>query len=157
MRIRRKICGEIAFNVAPVQGQPTKPLFAEIGQSGRALQQVISPEPGQAAESSLQAAGPIDADSVGIFRPPVPPLTQNFVRVTVIARKPVRLGQGYEMLVPVEFPCDLAVTNFLEIQIAYPMKHFSRGPLAMDEVQVQVNGAAVGDVVITQQVEAVLQ
>src|SRR5258708_12640398 len=128
MRVRRKICGEIAFNVAPVQGQPSTPLFAEIGQSGRALQQVISPEPGQAAESSLQAAGPIDADSVGIFRPPVPPLTQNFVRVTVIARKPVRLGQGYEMLAPVELPFNLAVTILLAIQRRPPIKHFSRRP-----------------------------
>src|ERR1700716_818189 len=77
MCVGRKICGKIAFNVAPMQRQPTKPLSAEIGQPRRALQQAIRPEPGQAAESLLQAAGPIDADGVGIFRPPVPPLTQN--------------------------------------------------------------------------------
>src|SRR5712671_572256 len=147
--IWRKVCRKIALNVAPMQGQATKPLFAEVGQSGRALQQVISPEPGQAAETGLQAAGPIDADGVGILRPPVPPLAQNSVRVTVIARQPVRLGQGYEMLMAVQFPCDLAVTDFPEIQIGYPMKHFSRGTLAVHQVQVPVNRAVISEVAIT--------
>ena len=77
------------------------------------------------------------------------PLAQNFVRVTVIARQPIRLGQGYEMLVPVKFPRDLAVTDFLEIQIGYPMEHFSRDTLAVHKVQMPVNGAAIGEILVT--------
>src|SRR4030088_3085632 len=56
MRVGGKICGKIACNVAPIQRHPTKPLFAEIGQPRRTLQQVVRPEPCQAAKSRLQAA-----------------------------------------------------------------------------------------------------
>src|SRR5271170_4355165 len=156
MRIGRKISRKIALEVASVAAQAAQPLVAKVGQSASPFQQVIAPKPGETSKCRFQTAGPIDADGVGIVGLPLPPLPQHFVDKPGIARQPVGLRESDEVLMAIQLPRDLAITHFVEIQIAHLVKQLLRSSLPVNKVEMPVNYRAIVEIFVAQQVEAML-
>jgi hypothetical protein len=72
---------------------------------------------------------------------------------------PVRryaLGKGHEMLVPIQFPDDFDVARFRKIEVGYLVKSFATPTLAMHAVTVPIDGGAIVQILVPEQVEAVL-
>src|SRR5450631_3643059 len=115
---------------------------------------MAAPNPGQTSKSDFKAAGPIDADRVGIVGLPLAPLPQDLIGKPGIARQPVCLRQGDEVLVAIKLPRDLAVTGLVEIQITHLVEQSLRSSFSVDRIDVPVNRAAVVEILITHQVEA---
>src|SRR5579859_1363705 len=153
MSVRRKIGRKVFLDVAPVQPQTAQPFVAEVRKSLRTFEQMVGPQPGQASESDLQTAGPIDASRIRILSPPMAPLPQHFVRKTWIARQTISLRQCHEMLMPVEFPRDLAVPDLIEIEKTHLVENRLAGASSVNRVQMPVNWAPVIQVFITEQVK----
>src|SRR6516162_5398333 len=96
------------------------------------------PEPGHAAERHFQTAGPVYADRVGVLLLPVVPLVEQLAGILFLAADAVGLGQGNEMLVPIQLPDSLRVTHLRKIEIANAEPGFTRDPLVVDNVQLPV-------------------
>src|SRR5208282_2724106 len=115
---------------------------------------MIGPKPGQTSECNFQTARPINTDRVRVVDLPVPPLAQDLVDEVRIAGQPIGLRQGDKMLMAIQFPGDLAVTRFFEIQITHFVKNLPGSPLPVDRVEMPVNRIAVLNALIPQQVKA---
>src|SRR5579862_1426736 len=116
----------------------------------------MGPDPRQTAERNFETAGPVDARRIRILRLPMPPLAQGLIRKTPVAREPVGFPQRDQMLMAVEFPRNLAVAHFGEIQISNFVKRLPRSLLSVYRVKVPVDRPAIIEVFITEKVEAVL-
>ena len=86
----------------------------------------------------------------------MPPLEKQFVGKLLFARKSIGLSQCDQMLMPVQFPGDLAVANFLEIEIANLERRLTRRPLSVNSVAVPVDFCTVIQAFVPEQVKAVL-
>jgi len=117
------------------------------------FQQLVCPNPRQTAKRNLKTAGPIDAYGVRIFRVPVPPLPENFVRVAPIVRQSIRLGQGYQVLMTIQFPYDFAIADLIEVEIVDPMERLLRGRFAIYQIAMPGNGVSIVQVFMAEQIE----
>src|SRR5580658_4192996 len=86
---------------------------------------------------------------------PTLPLLKDFFRVTPIFRQSICFGQGYKVLMPVQFPSDFAVSNFLEIEISDLVKGLFRSLFCMHGVEVPIDPLTVVKVFITEKVKLV--
>ena len=84
---------------------------------------------------------------------PVRPMRENLAHKLVIARKPVRFGQSDKMLMTVEFPGNLRVSHFCEIEILYLEPGFAWSTLAMHHIRVPVDLRTIIEILVAQQVE----
>src|SRR6266571_8773406 len=111
---------------------------------------MIGPEPRHAAKRGFQTAGPIDSSRIRVLGLPVPPLAQCLVGKAAITREPVGFSQSDQVLMAVQFPCDLAVANFREVQISNFVKCLPRSPLSVDCIQMPIDRLAVVKVFIAE-------
>src|SRR3954462_12831498 len=132
----------MALDMASVKSQSAEPFVAEVGNSRSTLHNVGGPQPGQAAESRFQAAGPVNAYRIGVFCPPVPPLPQHLVGKAAIACQSVGLGQRDQVLMAIQFPRDLAVPDLRKIQIMNLVKRLSRSSFSVNGVEMPVDRTA---------------
>jgi hypothetical protein len=102
---------------------------------------VAYPEPGQRAEGDFERTGPIDANRVGVLALPVRPLGQDLVAET-------GLRQCDKVLVAVQLPDDFVVADLIEVEEGDLVPRFARGALAMDGVEVPVDGGSEIEVLI---------
>ena len=86
---------------------------------------------------------------------PVLPLRDQLIGELWIARKPVGLGQRHQMLVAVEFPSNLRVAHFLDVEVLHIEPWLGRTALAMHEVEVPIDLRAVVQILVPQKVEPV--
>src|SRR5438309_3054807 len=145
------------INVASGNSQCLKPLRAKPwDQTLRTLKHKVHPKPRKASKRHLKTAGPVHANGIWILAMPALPLPEQFRNKLLVAAKTVRFGQGDQMLVPVQLPCNFAVADFCEIQVPDFVPHLSRGLLAMDAIAVPINFPTVIQILVTEQIEAML-
>ena len=131
MGVRRKIGGKIALDMPAANPQRVKQVAGEgVRRNRTSLTQMTNPEPRKAAKANLQAAGPIDPEWIRIFVAPVVPLAKDFASKPLLSRESIRSGKRGEVLVPIQFPDDLGISDFAEIEIADLEPHFQRRPFA---------------------------
>jgi len=76
------------------------------------LKKLKGPKPEQTrTKSNFQAAGPVDAELRGILIHPSVEMGDERSGVAFIARQPIGLAQRCEILMPVQFPNNLFVTE----------------------------------------------
>ena len=127
---------------------PLKTLGERIGSKS------FHPQPGKSTEADFEAARPIDANGVRILRTPVVPLRDDLIHEPPIIRDGVSFGQRNQMLVPVQFPDNFRVADFLIIEITDLEPGLARRLFTADSIEVPVDFASVIKAFITEQVEA---
>ena len=85
----------------------------------------------------------------------MPPLLKYLVCVTPIFGQTIRLGQGDQVLMTVQFPRDLAIADLVEIEIANPVKGLLRSPFAVDQVEMPIDRISVFQIFIAEEVKLV--
>jgi hypothetical protein len=88
---------------------------------------------------------------------PMAPLAQDFIGKTRVLGKPVCLGQRDQMLMPVEFPDNLAVSHLFEVEILDAIEHFPGSLPRVDKIEMPIDGRSVCKVGVSQQIEAVVK
>src|ERR1700693_5211244 len=155
MRVGRKIRREITLDVPSVKRPTAQPLLAEIGQTGSTLQEMISPQPGQAAERDFQAACPVNACGIWVRGLPMPPLPQDLICKAAVVGETVCFGKRHHVLMTIQFPCDLAIANLGIVQVMNFIKCFSRSSFLVNCVPMPVNLATVVKTGVFEQIEKI--
>src|SRR4051812_7239845 len=100
--IRRKVRGEISFDVPAVPGESAKQVGMKFGRNdGINWQQITDPNPRHAAKCDFKAAAPINAERVRIGSLPGIELFFDFANVFRIAGESECPGKSDQMLMPV--------------------------------------------------------
>src|SRR5215472_4758550 len=117
MGIGGKIRGKIALDVEPIAREGSPQARVEIMRAFRAIRQELeNPDPGEGTKGDFQAASPVDSQRVGIGALPGVELAEDFFRIPAIVGQQAGLGQRDQVLMPVEFPCELVVADGDEIE-----------------------------------------
>ena len=121
----------------------------------RICDEVRQPEPREAAKRHLERARPVDADGGRILLLPVVPLAERLVQEPLLRRQAKRLRQRHQMLMSTQFPGDLDVPDFLEIEKGNVEPRLLRGTFSVDGVEAPVDGGPVVEPFIAQKIESV--
>src|ERR1700720_147061 len=113
------------------------------------------PQPRDTSKRHFQAAAPVDADRIRVCPLPGVPLLLQFGSVLFLSGQSPGLRQDHQMLMPVQFPRDLVITDLGEIEKIDLEPWFEWRPFAMDYIQMPINFGAVVEVRVSQQAEAV--
>src|SRR5450755_1425329 len=157
MSIRRKISREIFFNMPPRNREARIKLAAKLSRLRvRPSHQKIQPKPRKASKRYFEAARPVHADGIWVLAMPVLPLAKQFRGILLIAGQPKCLRQRHQMLMTIQFPCDLDVSNLGEIKIVNLEPRFARRLFSMHPVKVPVDFRPVVEVSVAEQIKTVL-
>src|SRR5215472_18517425 len=99
-----------------VQRQSTPKIEREIFWNDRAtIQQIPYPQPRKTPECHLEAACPVDSDSIWILLMPVIPLPEQLLRIARVSGQAISLGKSDQVLVTTELPSDLCVSHAVKV------------------------------------------
>src|SRR4051812_11983699 len=156
MRVWREICGEMVLDMPAVQFEGGQPLGAQIfSEQFRIAQKKEGPDPREGAESHLKTACPVYSDRIWILLVPVLPLNEDFTGESRLPREPISFGERDKMLVAIQLPCDLRISDFFEIEVSDFEPRFARSLLTVYEFAVPVDFRAVVETLVTEQIETV--
>ena len=81
---------------------------------------------------------------------PVLPLSEYFIREAFVAAQAIGFGKRHPMLVAVKLPGNLAVADFLKIEIGDLKPRFSRSSLAVHLIAIPLDFVPVIDIFVAQ-------
>src|ERR1700691_595460 len=84
---------------------------------------------------------------------PMTPLLKYFICITAGFCQPVRPSQSHQVLMSIQFPCDFAIPNFVEVKISDLVKSLSGSPLAMHRVKMPINRIAIFQVFVAEKIK----
>src|SRR5580698_5552 len=136
--------------------QRSQPFGLEIGVPSRGIcQQIINRKPRKTAEGNLERTRPIDAHRIRIVTLPMVPLVEQLGRVLVVPAESVSLRQRCQMLVPIQFPGNLAVADLQKIEVANLEPGPKRRAFVVNTVVMPIDLGSIIEILIPQQIETV--
>ena len=129
------------FDVASIQAQGILPLL-----SHRSREKLGTPAVKRTSKSMTDCGRPPPGYSPNLFLSDTDSALCHCVHCTrisranlFVAREPVCLGQSDKVLMTVQFPDNLRISDFLEIKIPYPEPWFARRTLTSQDVGVPID------------------
>src|SRR5271155_2269631 len=156
MGVGGKVGGEIPLNMPAAQTQCAQKIFSEgDGDSGTLRQQLVQPNPGQAAERDFEAAGPVRSQRIRIGTLPGIPLREDFVRIGFLASEKPGLRQRDQVLMAAQLPSDLVIADLGKIEEVDFEPRDERRVQAVYCVEMPINFGAVIEILVSQESKTV--
>ena len=144
MSVRRRISRQIPTDMPGIEAQGDIQIALKtLGYRRTATQKMRHPNPSNASQGNFQTAGPINSNRIGVFLSPVVPLVESLSGESIFLRKAIGFGEGHQVLMPVQFPCNLWVANLSEIHCLDLEPGFARSPLLVHSVEMPIDPFSV--------------
>ena|SRR5579863_6214265 len=84
---------------------------------------------------------------------PMDPLAKKFACKFVVAGNPIRLGERHQMLMAIQFPRDLAITDLIKIQVMNLEERFSGRTLPVYAIAMPIDFRSVVNIAMPEKIE----